>query len=147
MNTSIWIKRSKPQPVFPESGSANVEIAIIGGGIVGICAAYVFLKNGRHVALIEAKKIGERASGNNTGKISPLQQLNYSKITQKHGKKTASEYCNLNLKGMQLIEEMIDKLKLHCEYQKRPNYTYSLNNNDSIRSELKASLDAGLDVE
>ncbi len=147
MNTSIWIKRSKPQPAFPESGSAKVDVAVIGGGIFGICSAYVFLKNGYQVALIEAKKIGERTSGNNTGKVSALQHLKYSEITEKHGKEMSAEYAKLNLSGIKLIEEMIEKLKLHCEYQKRPNYTYSLNNNDSIRDELKAALDAGLDVE
>lgn len=47
------------------------EIAIIGGGISGICSAYYLHKSGYKVSIFEANKIGEECSYGNAGFIVP----------------------------------------------------------------------------
>jgi glycerol-3-phosphate dehydrogenase len=44
---------------FPElTGQINVDVAIIGGGIVGTTTARVLKDRGAKVALIEARRVG-----------------------------------------------------------------------------------------
>ena len=45
----------------------KTEVLIIGGGVIGVCAAYYLAKNGRSVTLIEKGEIGAAASHGNAG--------------------------------------------------------------------------------
>jgi D-amino-acid dehydrogenase len=47
------------------------DVAIIGGGVVGLSCAYYLLKSGRRVTLLEQKQIGAGSSTGNAGHIVP----------------------------------------------------------------------------
>ncbi|MCB0197294.1 MAG: FAD-binding oxidoreductase, partial [Anaerolineae bacterium] len=49
----------------------NTEVLIIGGGIIGVCAAYFLARQGREVCLIERDEIGGSCSYGNAGLIVP----------------------------------------------------------------------------
>ncbi len=49
----------------------NKDIAIVGGGIIGICSAYYLHKSGHKVSLFESNKIGKGSSYGNAGFIVP----------------------------------------------------------------------------
>jgi D-amino-acid dehydrogenase len=53
------------------SSENNTDILIIGGGVIGICAAYYLAKRGRKVTLIEKAEIGAGSSYGNAGLIVP----------------------------------------------------------------------------
>lgn len=50
----------------------KVDVAIIGGGVVGSAIAYYLTKSGTSVALIEKDEIGSGASGVNPGFVVAL---------------------------------------------------------------------------
>ncbi len=50
----------------------NIDVAIIGGGMVGCLSAYYLAKAGVSVAVIEGTGIGTQASGNSAGGLNPL---------------------------------------------------------------------------
>lgn len=49
----------------------KVDVLIIGGGIVGVCAAYYLQQNGRQVTLLERVEIGAGSSSGNAGQLVP----------------------------------------------------------------------------
>ncbi|MCM2291359.1 FAD-binding oxidoreductase [Allorhizobium sp. BGMRC 0089] len=53
----------------PLDGSKTVDAAIIGGGFTGLQAAYTLAKGGANVVLIEARRLGDGASGRNGGQF------------------------------------------------------------------------------
>ncbi|MGK6314064.1 NAD(P)/FAD-dependent oxidoreductase [Neorhizobium sp. DT-125] len=58
------------RPAYPAlDGSKTVDVAIIGGGYTGLQAAYNLAKAGVSVALIEASRFGDGASGRNGGQM------------------------------------------------------------------------------
>jgi len=58
------------RPAYPAlDGSKTVDVAIIGGGYTGLQAAYNLAKAGISVALIEASRFGDGASGRNGGQM------------------------------------------------------------------------------
>lgn len=49
----------------------NTDVAIIGGGIIGICSAYYLQKAGKKVVVLEQDEIGKACSYGNAGYITP----------------------------------------------------------------------------
>jgi glycine/D-amino acid oxidase-like deaminating enzyme len=52
-----------------EAGDGAVDVAVLGGGIVGTAAALELARGGASVALVEATAIGAGASGRNSGAV------------------------------------------------------------------------------
>lgn len=58
------------RPDYPAlNGSMRVDVAIVGGGYTGLQAAYTLARGGASVALIEAHRVGDGASGRNGGQL------------------------------------------------------------------------------
>jgi gamma-glutamylputrescine oxidase len=58
------------RPTFPAlSGSQTVDVVVIGGGFTGLQAAYNLAISGVDVALLEAHRLGDGASGRNGGQL------------------------------------------------------------------------------
>lgn len=58
------------RPSYPKlDGSRSVDVAIIGGGFTGVQAAFNLAKRGVSVALLEAYRLGDGASGRNGGQF------------------------------------------------------------------------------
>jgi len=56
----------------PESNrNKNKEVAVIGGGIIGLCSAYYLHKAGKSVVVIDKGEIGKACSFGNAGYITP----------------------------------------------------------------------------
>ena len=66
-----WYQDSADErPVYPAlDGSKVVDVAIVGGGFTGLQAAYNLAKAGVKVAVIEAARFGDGASGRNGGQF------------------------------------------------------------------------------
>lgn len=67
--TSVWKVSSEEAPFPALSKDITVDVALIGGGITGITAAYLLAKAGKKVAVLEARKIGEGSTGYSTGNL------------------------------------------------------------------------------
>jgi glycine/D-amino acid oxidase-like deaminating enzyme len=55
----------------PADGAINADAAVIGGGILGFCAALRLAQGGASVVVLEAASIGHGASGRNGGLVVP----------------------------------------------------------------------------
>ncbi len=51
--------------------SSGTRVAVIGGGVVGVCCAYFLAKRGAQVTLLERGELGRGASFGNAGAIAP----------------------------------------------------------------------------
>jgi len=56
----------------PETNqNKNKEVAVIGGGIIGLCSAYYLHKAGKSVVVIDMEEVGKACSFGNAGYITP----------------------------------------------------------------------------
>ncbi|HEX9931589.1 MAG TPA: FAD-dependent oxidoreductase, partial [Allosphingosinicella sp.] len=81
-------------PSFPQlSGDLEVDVAIIGGGIVGITTARLLKDQGLRVAVIEARRVGRQVTGKSTAKMSSQHGILYQTLEQKFGEDRARLYA------------------------------------------------------
>ena len=69
---SLWSALSAPpEPTAPLQGEQHADVAIVGGGILGLSMALHLAERGVSTILLEAEEFGFGASGRNTGFVVP----------------------------------------------------------------------------
>ena len=89
---SLWIETTKDEiSLEPLRKDEETEVCVIGAGLFGLTTAYYLTELGKKVIVLEKGEIGEKASGNTTGKISSLHGLFYDHLISDYGEDYASK--------------------------------------------------------
>lgn len=122
---SYWLQ-NQPDHTYAElSDDIEVDVTIIGGGIVGVMAAYELKQAGYTVAIIEQNTIGHGTTGGTTGKVTSQHGLIYSKLIKKFGHKSAKLYGLGYEQALRDIEGVIDRESIECGFSWQDNYVYT----------------------
>jgi glycine/D-amino acid oxidase-like deaminating enzyme/nitrite reductase/ring-hydroxylating ferredoxin subunit len=146
---SYWTK-SAPGRAYPRfEADRSCEVAVLGGGIVGVTAALELAKAGVDVVLLEARRVGSGASGYNTGKVSSLNGLIYQQLVKRFGTGTAAAYGAANEAGLGWVAANVKSFGIDCDFRRKPNFTYteSERGRETIIAETEAAREAGLSAE
>lgn len=103
----------------------NVDVAIIGGGIVGITSAFLLKRSGLKVAIIEANKLAHGTTGHTTAKITSQHNLIYNNIKTKMGEEKARQYAEANESAIHFIANLVKEKNIDCDFSFRPAYVYT----------------------
>lgn len=145
---SLWIDTT-PDTNYPYlEGDDSVDIAIIGGGIVGITSAYLLKMAGKKVAVLEMDRIAKRTTGNTTAKVTALHGYLYTYLVAHHPLESARAYAIANEEAIGQIREVIKNNKIDCDFIPASAYTYSASKKEVkyVKEELDASKKVGLDT-
>ena len=148
-NVSFWIA-STPDTSYPAlAGDQQVDVAIIGGGIFGITAAYLLKQEGRSVAVVEGDRIVRGVTGYTTAKITSSQHLIYSQLAKKFGEDGARTYGESNEAALAKIVSLVDELRIDCDLERQDNYVYTESDSEvsSVREEAEVAASLGLPSE
>ena len=103
METAIgspWHGGSRHLPDPALEGEIEVDVAVVGAGIVGLTTALAPPAHAAPtVAVLEAREVAAAASGNNTAKVSALQGLAYSTLVARD-LDAATDYARANERGI-----------------------------------------------
>lgn len=122
---SYWVDTA-PLTQYPAlSGRIDVDIAIVGAGLVGITTAWLLKKAGLSVAVIEARRAAAQVTGRTTAKISVLHGAVYRAIAAKHGDAAAHTYANANEAALAWITQTIASEHIDCDFSYQDFWLYS----------------------
>ncbi|MDQ4139364.1 MAG: FAD-dependent oxidoreductase [Bacteroidota bacterium] len=126
MNTkSIWAGVTDAITFTPLQNDLNVDVAIIGGGITGITAAYLLSKAGKRVAVLEAWDIARGSTGFSTGNLyAPVGEHLY-KIEQSFDEETMRAVASSRSAAVDFIEQRVNEFNINCHFQRVPWYLFS----------------------
>ena len=128
----------------PLVGDINTEVAVIGAGLAGVLTAYLLQKQGIQTVVLECKEAGSGMTKNTTAKITSQHGLIYRKLMMYKGEQRAWEYAMANQQAIEKFEELVNDLKIDCDYETLPNYVYTLDDEHKIKQEVEAALKLGL---
>ena len=132
---SIW-KKTAELPQFPKlEKDIKTDVLIIGGGIAGLLTAHFLTEKGAECIVVEKDRICNKTTANTTAKITLQHGLCYDKIFKSYGYDVTKAYYEANLSALKEYEKL--SAKIHCDYEKKDNYVYSLNDRKVLERELK----------
>lgn len=143
---SYWISTT-PESNYPSpSEDIKVDVAIIGGGIVGITSALLLKQAGFSVALIEAGRILHGVSGQTTAKITSQHHLIYDRLVSHYGEGQAKQYAESNQAAIGKIASLVESHNIDCDFTYKPAYVYagSIDSVEKIHKEVDAARSLGL---
>ncbi len=123
MQESVWIDTGPKQPRRSRlEGPAECDVAVIGGGIVGITTALLAQEGGAKVVLIEAGRLARGVSGYTTAKVSSQHGLKYAELASKHGAEAARAYGQINEAALAWIADRVERDDIDCDFRRQPSF-------------------------
>ena len=132
-NKSIWINNKvKNEKLDKLNKDIKCDVLIIGGGMAGLSTAYHMMDSKMDVVLIERDQCGLGATSHNTGKLTWMQGLIYSKLSSNYNDKVAKLYYDSQVDAINEVVKIINENKIECHLKKTKSYVFSYTGNDYI---------------
>lgn len=146
--TSHWRATADVVVLPPATGSIDVDVAVVGGGIVGLTTAVLAAEAGLSTVVLEAREIGAGTTGGTTGKLTAQNGTRLSQLRRQLGVEGAVTYTRANRRGMELFDDLVERHAIDCGREVAPAHLVALTarQDAAVREEIDASLDAGLEV-
>jgi glycine/D-amino acid oxidase-like deaminating enzyme/nitrite reductase/ring-hydroxylating ferredoxin subunit len=146
MAASYWIESTPTTTYPPLTTDLEVDVAVIGGGIAGVCTAWELVDAGRSVALLEADRIAASVTGYTTAKLSSLHTLIYAQLRKSFGPEGARLYARSQQQAVERVAAVAARLGIDCDLEPVPGFTYveSEQKLEQIHAEVDAAREAGL---
>ena len=118
--TPLWINQfSKPDSLITsKSPNTETDVAIVGSGYTGLCAARVLKKNGASVTVLDRNTIGWGASSRNGGMATPGLKQGIQKIYKMYGSELAHEFWNSSVDAIDLIDAIVNEHSIDCDWER-----------------------------
>ncbi len=133
---SIWQNNTDIPKFNSVSSDFDVDVLIIGGGLCGVLCAFMLKEAGLNYALVESDKICNKTTAYTTAKITSQHGFIYHKILKAHGVDFARLYLESNENAISKFEKLSKSFQ--CDFERKDNYVYSLNDRNKIEKELAA---------
>ncbi|MBX4200945.1 FAD-binding oxidoreductase [Candidatus Parcubacteria bacterium] len=137
------------QQKYPKLGeSIAADAVIIGGGITGLLSAYLLSEAGKKVVLLEKNALGSGATQYTTAFITQVIDTDYRDLTVMMGKPKAKLVAASHGQAIDLIEEIVTKEKIDCNFVRCSNFTYanSIKEVNELSKEAEAMKALGIKV-
>jgi glycine/D-amino acid oxidase-like deaminating enzyme/nitrite reductase/ring-hydroxylating ferredoxin subunit len=146
---SIWKNKAEMAYFPPLRNDITVDVAIVGGGITGLTAAYILSRAGKKVAVLEARKIGEGATGSSTGNLyCTIGSPGLHNLKSKFNTQKIKEVVESRATAVNFIEARIKEFAIECDFNRVPWSLFAENSagKSFVEKEKQAAQEAGLAV-
>lgn len=145
---SIWNSFADTTDFPALDKDTSADVAIIGGGITGLTAAYLLTEKGLDVVVLEARKTGGGTTAHSTGNLYITTDRVFTSLKQKYDTETVQKVARSRSAAIDVIERLVNDFGIDCDFSRQPWYLFSAaeENDNRIDKELEVTRDAGFDV-
>ncbi|TFW16628.1 FAD-dependent oxidoreductase [Massilia arenosa] len=145
---SIW-KATADIPDYPAlAARTRADVCVVGAGIAGLTTAYLLLRAGKKVLVLDADTIGSGETGRTTAHFFPPDER-YYQLQTKFGEEQARMVANSFRQATDLVENIIREEQIDCSFLRLDGYLIPQvhGQNDAVEKEYVAAHRLGVDVE
>src|SRR6188472_373571 len=143
---SLWVATSLSTSYPALDRDLEVDVAVVGGGIVGITTALLLAQDGRTVALVEADRVINGVTGHTTAKVTSLHTLIYAELAERLDQDAARLYGEANEAGLDTIRRLCREHEIECELRDTSAYTFATSDDEveRLEREVETAVSVGL---
>lgn len=145
-SVSVWFDNTS-MPSYPSlNEDFRTDVCVIGGGIAGLTTAYLLMKEGKKVCLLESNDLASGQTGKTTAHFVNALDDRFYKIERLHGEEGLKLAINSHSEAIRKVEEIVKREKIDCELKEVSGYLFSLGDTDEdvLEKEYEAAHKAGL---
>ncbi len=116
--STFWLETVTEWHPSSHALPARVDVAIVGGGYTGLCAARELAQRGARVALCEARAIGWGASSRNGGMVLTGLKSSASSLVKQLGLERTRDLFCLSLDALNYVEQVIRSEGIACDFRR-----------------------------
>jgi gamma-glutamylputrescine oxidase len=125
----LWVDPADSQ--YPAlRGTVEADIAIIGGGLTGVGAAYGLRDSGASVVLLEDRTLASGASGRNAGFVLAGPAMLFGQACDLVGFEEACALWRLTVENNRLMASLVDEYAIDCEYVRRGSMSLAISDDE-----------------
>lgn len=138
MKTEAYWQVSACLPHFDSLASdLEVDVAIIGGGLTGITAAYLLKNAGAKVALIERNRCACCDTGHTTAHLAYVTDERLHHLVKVFGRDAAKVFWQAGMAAIDQIHDIVRGRRIDCDFKWVPGYLHAaLNDGDKKDHDL-----------
>jgi len=125
-SSSYW-QETVSHPVLSDDLPSVVEVAIIGGGILGASINYWFARAGVNSVLLERTRLAHEATGRNGGLLSIGPAESYPAAIARLGHQTAHAILTFTRENQALLLHVLEEERIACDYREPGSLSLALN--------------------
>lgn len=148
-NVSFWTDSVKPLKFETLHQPVDTDVLIVGGGIAGLTTAYLLLKAGRQVTLVEDGFIGSGESGRTTAHLTCALDDRYYEIEKAFGEEGSRKAAGSHTAAIDWIEKAVKEENINCHFERADGYLFihPTDTKENLEKEFEATRKAGLPTE
>ena len=145
-NISFWTDSVTPLEFETLSRDIETDILIIGGGIAGLTTAYLLLKAGRKITVVEDGYIGSGETGRTTAHLTCALDDGYLEIENTFGEDGSRKSAESHTAAIDCIEKIVKDENIDCHFERVNGYLFihPTDTKENLRKEFDATKRAGL---
>ena len=145
--TSVWLATAT-LPHFPSLASdERADVCVIGAGIAGLTTAYMLLRSGKTVVVMDAAGVGAGETGRSAAHFFPPDER-YFNIEHSFGTDKATMVADAYRKATNCVEAIVRTEQIACEFERLDGFLFSPEHqwDDALEHEYAVTTRLGINV-
>ena len=144
---SAWENNAELPIYVSMPGDISADVCVIGAGIAGLTSAYLLLREGKSVVLIDAFGIGQGETGRTTAHFFPPDER-YAGIERRFGILSAQLVADSYRQATDRVAAIVRDEHIDCGFERLDGYLFSPSGtwDDTLQREFEATTRIGVAV-
>jgi glycine/D-amino acid oxidase-like deaminating enzyme/nitrite reductase/ring-hydroxylating ferredoxin subunit len=132
----------------------DVDVAIVGGGLTGITAAYLLKRAGVRVAVLERQRCASADTGHTTAHLTMVTDLRLHQVVKKFGRDAGRAFWDAGAAAIVEIHNIVQREQIGCEFNWVPGYLHvslrdrgGTNERESLMRDAELARELGFSAE
>ena len=147
---SLWMRTAEVPQYEPLRADTDTGVCVVGAGIAGLTTAYLLVKAGRKVVVLDDGPVAGGETGRTTAHLSWALDDFYARIERMHGAEGARVAAASHRASVDLIERIVRDEAIDCGFERLSGYWFAEDaaGREELEEEREAAVRAGAgDVE